>query len=97
MDETKELLIKCFSAVFPQLRTGDIPQATPESVKGWDSVATVTLLAMLEQEFSIEVDFTAVEEFGSFPSILAYIQRQKGASAVSREFAKPLRVPGNSE
>lgn len=40
------------------------------SVGGWDSVATVTLAATVEEEFGIEFEPEEMEELISFPVVL---------------------------
>ncbi len=61
MSDVDARLQKCFSAVFPDLPPDIIPGATPSSVKTWDSVATVTLLAVVEEEFGVAID---IDELG---------------------------------
>src|SRR3989442_15161989 len=77
VDETRSHLVKCFSGIFPGLSTTEISQATPESTDGWDSLTSVTLLLMIEEEFGIEVDIESVEEFTSFEQILSYLQKKQ--------------------
>jgi len=77
MDETRSRLVKCFSAIFPGLSTREISQAAPESTDGWDSLASVTLLLMIEEEFGIEVDIESIDDFTSFEQILAYLQKKQ--------------------
>ena len=84
MDNLEAIVAKCFSGVFPELPEAHIAGATPDSVAGWDSVATVTLLATLEQELGIEIDAADVDEFVSFKSIVTYVRRQKEAAAASQ-------------
>jgi acyl carrier protein len=73
MSNTRERLIKCFGAVFPNLPESEAPQASSESVDGWDSLATATLLSVVEEEFGIDVgDFDALH---SFESLRAYLEK----------------------
>ena len=51
MPEIRERLIHCFQAVFPDLSESEAAHATAQGVAGWDSVATVTLTAVVEEEF----------------------------------------------
>ena len=74
MDNVKARLIRCFQVVFPDLPEKDIPQATSVSVKAWDSVATVTLISMVEEEFGLQIDLDDVEQMGSFEGFLKYLQ-----------------------
>ena len=78
MDETQARLAKCFSIVFPNLSTDEVIRATPSIVENWDSVASVTLLMLIEEEFRINIDMEVLDEFVSFERILAYLQRREG-------------------
>ncbi len=82
MDDNKDRLARCFLAVFPRLNGGNVLQASQTSVLGWDSVATVTLLATVEEEFGIEVSLEDMDQLSSFASILKYVQ-EKAAKADS--------------
>jgi acyl carrier protein len=73
MDEHRARLITCFAAVFPDLPASDIPSATPESVAAWDSVANVTLLAVVEEEFGVTIDVDDLEHLTSFDALLDYL------------------------
>ena len=81
MDESKERLALCFQVVFPSLKTDvDIFAATRETVPEWDSVAAITLVNVLEEEFQIEMDFEVLGELTSFDLILDYL---KGVKQIS--------------
>jgi acyl carrier protein len=73
MDEHRARLMKCFAAVFPGLPAAKMAAATPESVPAWDSVANVTLLAVVEEEFGITVDVDDLETLTSFDALLDYL------------------------
>jgi acyl carrier protein len=81
MDDIEERLVRCFAAVFPTLSREDLPAATSANVSGWDSVASVTLFAMIEEEYGIEIDLQQLAEMVSFERILAYLR----ASSVRKE------------
>ena len=67
----KEKLLKCFSAVFPELSPAAIESATIENTSGWDSIAQVTLLTLIGEEFAIEVDFDRFSSAVSFAEFVA--------------------------
>ena len=69
-----ERLIKCFSAVFPDLPTGNIPLASVDSVAAWDSMATVNLVALIEEEFQSQIETDVLPELVSFARIQAYLE-----------------------
>jgi acyl carrier protein len=73
MDEHRARLMKCFAAVFPDLPAAEIAEATPERVPAWDSVANVTLLAVVEEEFGLTVDVDDLETLVSFEAMLDYL------------------------
>jgi acyl carrier protein len=75
MAETKERLQRCFSAVFPALPSAEIVNASPATIAAWDSVAGVTLFAVVEEEFALEIDVQEMKDLLSFPSLLQYLER----------------------
>jgi acyl carrier protein len=74
MDDLRTRLIKCFSAVFPELKEGRIPEASVSSVKEWDSLAGVTFLTVIEEEFGIQIGLDDLASMVSFEKILEYLQ-----------------------
>lgn len=74
MDELEKRLAACFSTVLPELTTDEIVQASATSVKNWDSVATVTLIAVIEEEFGISVEVDNPFQFDSFQRFLEYLR-----------------------
>jgi acyl carrier protein len=76
MDNNRERLAACFSTVFPDLTPEEIPLASMASVGKWDSLATITLLTVIEEEFSLQIPPEDLEQFASFDLILDYLERQ---------------------
>ena len=74
MNEIESRLDRCFAAVFPDLPASQIRSATVETVKGWDSVATATLITTIEEEFGVEFDVESVGELTSYSAIQAALQ-----------------------
>ena len=75
MTDAKVQLIRCFRAVFPGLSESEVARATISSVAAWDSVATVTLAAAVEEEFGIQLEMEEIEKMDSFQS---YLNRLNG-------------------
>jgi acyl carrier protein len=75
MDDTHARLVKCFAIVFPDLSPTDIPNASVTSVAGWDSIAMVTLLAVIEEEFEVQIDPADFEAIVSFDSAQNYLRK----------------------
>lgn len=74
MDEMEQKLVSCFSAVLPELSADEIPQVSAANAPGWDSVTTVSLIAVIEDEFGIAVEIDDLSQFGSFQGILGYLR-----------------------
>jgi acyl carrier protein len=77
MDDKQERLTRCFLVVFPRLTRSDVLRASQTSVSGWDSVATVTLLATVEEEFGVQVALEDLDQLNSFQSIINYLQGRR--------------------
>lgn len=75
MDTTKGRLISCFQIVFPDLPESNIPAANQESVAAWDSIAAITLVNVIEDEFQIQMDLDQLADLDSFPRILDYLEK----------------------
>jgi len=45
-----------------------------ENVAEWDSVAMVSIVSLMEEEFGIAVDFEDMEGLSSFESILSHLK-----------------------
>ncbi len=73
MNNIQARLIRCFSAVFPNLPEQQITTASLETVAGWDSVAAATLVTIIEEEFGIEFDVEMLGNLTSYQSIFDYL------------------------
>ncbi|HXE81309.1 MAG TPA: acyl carrier protein [Vicinamibacterales bacterium] len=76
MNDTRARLVRAFGAVFPGLDEREIPQATPETVDSWDSLASATLLSVLEEEFGLDIPPEDTDRLASFADVLAYVERR---------------------
>ena len=74
MDDLERRLIQCFAIVFPDVPDHEIRQADATSFRGWDSLATVTLINVVEEEFQFQIDVEEIGEFLSFPRFLEYLR-----------------------
>jgi acyl carrier protein len=59
--------------VFPDMAQSEITIATQDTVGAWDSVAAITLLNVIEDEFQITMDLEMVAELDSFQKIQNYL------------------------
>jgi acyl carrier protein len=80
MNNVEEKLSYCFSLAFPKLDPGRRATATSENTSGWDSVAQVTLLTLIGEEFGIDIDFEEFEGATSFQALASRIHEITAAS-----------------
>lgn len=81
MTDTQRRLTACFTAVFRTLADADVAGAMVGCVEGWDSLATVTLITVIEEEFQIQIDPRDIEHFASFEHALRYIEARSAGGA----------------
>jgi acyl carrier protein len=67
-------LQQCFQAVFPNLKQPEIATASSETLSDWDSVAQVTLISVVEEEFAVVLPEEKYGEMLSFAAWLAYLE-----------------------
>ena len=76
MDDTRKRLASCFQVVFPDLREAEIPSASQETVAAWDSVAAITMMNVIEDEFALQMDLDDLADLDSFEKVHAYLQKR---------------------
>jgi acyl carrier protein len=67
-------LVRCFSSVFPELDEEQIRNASIESVPGWHSLASVTLISVVQEEFGVQVSLADLPSLVSFVAVQNYVQ-----------------------
>jgi acyl carrier protein len=80
MNDLSTRLIQCFSAVFPDLTEEQIRRASLTSVPKWDSIATVTLISLIEEEFRLHVEADKLGELVTFELTLEFVKKQTQVS-----------------
>jgi acyl carrier protein len=75
MSDIRERVTRCFSNVFPDLPEDEIPRASTASLPAWDSVAHVTLLSSIAEEFGEPFEIEDYEELVSFPLIVDRLEK----------------------
>ncbi len=74
MTDLEVRLVRCLQTVFPALSEEQARAATQDNVEGWDSVAMLTLLTVMEEEFEIAADYDRAEELTSYSGLLGYLR-----------------------
>ena len=80
MNNLSTRLMQCFSAVFPDLTEEQILGASLASVPKWDSIATITLISLIEEEFKLQIGTEEVGDLISFDAVLKFLQKQAPVS-----------------
>jgi acyl carrier protein len=73
MHDLDERLIDCFQAVLPDVPRNDVRTVSMNSAPGWDSVATITLISLIEESFGVETRAEDIEQLTSFQTIREYL------------------------
>lgn len=73
MNDDDARLMRCFASAFPGATPDQIRTAQFGDIAGWDSLRGVTLLAVLDEEFGVQIDLPELLELGSFDSVKRYL------------------------
>ena len=74
MDDVRDKLGRCFALAFPQLDPNRYADASAENTPQWDSLAHVTLLTLIGEEFGREIDFEEFEGVTTFEGLERVLQ-----------------------
>jgi acyl carrier protein len=78
--DSQRRLVQCFTAVFADLSEQQAAVATIDSVSDWDSIATVTLVSLIEEEFQIHIASDALAQLASFDAFYRYLEARSPAN-----------------
>lgn len=81
MNETEVKLAHCFSLAFPKMEASRYSSANVENTAEWDSVAQVTLLTVIGEEFGIDIDFEEFEGATSFDALAKRIAQLESSQS----------------
>ena len=74
MSEIKSRLCECFKSIFPDMDEDQIVIMSQSSHAKWDSLATVTLISLIEEEFNLIIPMEDIVDFSSFELIQDYLE-----------------------
>jgi len=66
-------LARLFIKAFPELDAATAPSASQETVGEWDSLMTLTLLMLADDEFSVKIGYDRIPEIRSYNDLFALI------------------------
>ena len=75
MSDQEDRLIRCFASVFPGLSEEEIRGTSAQSEGIWDSLSAVTLVAVIQEEFSLDIEPEILPELSSFEAFRSYLTR----------------------
>jgi acyl carrier protein len=78
MNNVTARVTACFANVFPDIRPEEIERASTASLTAWDSIAHITLLSAISEEFGVDFAPEEFQELVSFRSIVDYLEKQPG-------------------
>jgi acyl carrier protein len=73
MNDTQNRILRCFVNVFPDLPPAELSNLSVASLARWDSIAHVTLLSAIAEEFSLDISPEDFEELTSYKLIADYV------------------------
>jgi acyl carrier protein len=84
MSEQDDRLVRCFASVFPTLSEEEVRASNVVPLVDLDSLAGVTLVTLIDQEFGVNVELPDLLELGSFEAISQFL-RKRNPSEVLHE------------
>jgi acyl carrier protein len=88
--ELESRLVPCFAAAFGSLSPEAIPRATVATLPEWDSLASMTLVALIEEEFQLRIPVSELARLSSFAEVLAYLQAHAAEIGDGRSITEDL-------
>ena len=76
MPDHDDRLVRCFASVFPNLSEQEIRSSNVEPLFDIDSLAGVTFVTLIDQEFGVNVELSDLLELKSFDAISQYLQER---------------------
>ena len=73
MNDDDDRLMRCFASAFPSATRDEIRTAKFVAMTGWDSLRGVTLLAVLDEEFGVQLDLPELLDLETFDSVKLYL------------------------
>ena len=70
-------LVECMKTVFPTVPEEKLADASIENLEQWDSLSTVTIAALIEESFEIEIEPENLAKLTSFQNIASFLKEQE--------------------
>jgi acyl carrier protein len=73
-------LVGCLQNAFPDLDPAKIETASMETVPAWDSMYTLNIVGLVEEEFGIMIGIDEIGALASFDALEQCVTRHVGAA-----------------
>jgi acyl carrier protein len=83
VDDLQDRLVRCFSSAFPTLTETEIRGANVAVLSDMDSLAGVTLVALIDEEFGVDMDLESLLELDSFEAIQEHLRMRSRPAPTS--------------
>lgn len=75
MADVRESLRECFRTTFPAVPPASLETLAPERDPAWDSLATLTLVMLVEERFGVRIPTDEIPRLLSFDAMAGYLER----------------------
>jgi acyl carrier protein len=75
MTDVRATLRDCFRTAFPKVPVESLESLTPERDAVWDSLATLTLVMLVEERFAVRIPTGEIPRLLSFDALRRYLER----------------------
>jgi acyl carrier protein len=75
MADIRGSLRECFQTTFPGVPAASLEALAPERDEVWDSLATLTLVMLVEERFAVRIPTDKIPGLLSFDAMANYIER----------------------
>ena len=73
MSDVRERLMRAFHTVFPGVPLASVPELSVANTASWDSLNSLNLQQLIDEEFGIQIDFEELEVLNSFDALEQYL------------------------
>lgn len=89
MDELDIHLVRCISSIFPNLTEEEIRSSDLSQLMRVDSLAAVTLLTVIDEEFGVNLDLEGLLSLDSFQAVGEHLREHGSLNLHSNESSTP--------
>jgi acyl carrier protein len=65
---------RIFVKAFPEVNPAEISAASTDTVPGWDSIATLTLFMLCEEDFDIKIGYDRIAETKTYDDFFELVK-----------------------